>query len=44
MEPGLARETPTSKSEPESRPALKSYATPRLTRHGKLPALTLGGS
>jgi hypothetical protein len=44
MEPGLARETPTSKSESESRPALKSYTTPALIQHGKLPALSLGTS
>jgi hypothetical protein len=44
MEPRRPSETPTPKGEPQAHAAPKSYATPKLTQHGKLPALTLGGS
>jgi hypothetical protein len=35
---------PTPEQESEPRPALKSYTTPALIQHGKLPALSLGAS
>jgi Chaperone of endosialidase len=44
MEPRRPNETPTPKGEPPAHAAPKSYATPKLTQHGKLPALTFGGS
>jgi hypothetical protein len=44
MEPRLADDTPTPENEAQPLPVLKAYATPTLTEHGKLPALTLGPS
>lgn len=43
MEPRPPDESPLPDNESRP-PALKSYAAPKLTEHGKLPALTLGGS
>jgi hypothetical protein len=44
MEPNLVDGIPAPENEAPSLPALKSYATPKLTEHGKLPALTMGPS
>jgi len=44
MEPGPPDKTPSTKSDSPPLPAPKSYVTPKLTEHGKLPPLTLGGS
>ena len=44
MEPRLSDEAPTIKDESQTHPGLKTYGTPKLTVHGKLPALTLAAS
>jgi len=44
MEPRLRDETPSVENESQVRPVLKTYGTPKLTQHGKLPPLTLAAS
>ena len=44
MESKPADAPPAPGNESEPRPALKSYTTPALIQHGKLPALSLGAS
>jgi hypothetical protein len=44
MEPSQPDETPTHEHESPALPAPKPYLMPKLTEHGKLPALTLGAS
>jgi hypothetical protein len=44
MESKPADAPPAPENESEPRPALKSYTTPALIQHGKLPALSLGTS
>ena len=44
MEPRPPDETPPTTSDSQPLPAPKSYAAPKLTKHGKLPPLTLGPS
>ena len=44
MEPRPTDETQTPEDQAESRPARKSYASPKVTPHGKLPPLTLASS
>jgi hypothetical protein len=44
MEPDQADKTPTPQNQRKPLPGPKPYVTPKLTEHGTLPALTLGGS
>lgn len=44
MKPRQTDEDTTPKALAESRPARKSYASPKVTPYGKLPPLTLAAS
>ena len=44
MEPTPPQETPTPRVDSPLASAPKSYAAPKLIKHGKLPPLTLGPS
>lgn len=44
MDPRPVDEAPPPKGELAPRPSLKSYTMPKLSQHGKLPALTLSSS
>jgi hypothetical protein len=44
MEPDPVDKTPTRQNKWKPPAVPKPYVTPKLTEHGKLPVLTLGGS